>query len=188
MRITTVIVEWLKRVRKPRTAASQVAVEVAELVTPEVDVSQVCTEVVEYFLDTPVLATQVCVEIALKPSTPPAEAGTVLVPRDCFVVTVVNPNDKKEVLLDWSRWLSPGERLSSVAWSAGSELTILDAQHSHTETGATFTCAPGIATGQSYYLKCHVDTDMGRTDVRTVRVDVQSASGGASAAQGWWRV
>ena len=66
-----------------------------------------------------------------------------------------DPDAKKIITIDWSRWLKTSE-IASVAWEADSGITLSDA--SNTTTTATNYISEGTENGE-YDVKCTITTN-----------------------------
>ena len=71
---------------------------------------------------------------------------------------------------DWSNWLATDETITSATISAPSGLTL----NSQSNTDTTATCwLTGGTPGVRYSVVCHIVTTDGRTDERSIFIDVQ---------------
>jgi len=71
---------------------------------------------------------------------------------------------------DWSAWLAAGETIASAAITVPAGI-VKDSQTAST-TAVTVWLSGGTA-GTRYALTCHIVTNQGRADDRTIRVNVQ---------------
>lgn len=81
-----------------------------------------------------------------------------------------DPSAVLDYTIDWTRWLPPGDAISSVAWTLSG---ITNAASSHSTTEATIWLSGGT-DGTTYDVVCEIVTTGGRTDDRTFRVIVEN--------------
>lgn len=99
---------------------------------------------------------------------------------ECLAQYDKHPSDILDLNIDWEDWLA-GDALSGSTWDGGG-LTVVSS--SYTATRSTVTVGGGVA-GTEYWLENTITTVAGRTEVRTLRVTVKQAAGGAAIAVGW---
>jgi len=111
----------------------------------------------------------------------------VQVPLNCYYLRVQHPDDNNEITLDWSRWLGEGDALSTITWTATAGVTVSQSLHNALKSSATFSIA-GAVTGETYLLRCTAVTQLGRTEVRSVQIDIRESVAGTRQGVGWWRI
>lgn len=86
-----------------------------------------------------------------------------------FKVIDKDPQALLDYTVDWSSWLVGEDQIASVSWTVPAGIT----QFAATFTGTTATIwLSGGSAGESYDVVCHVVTDEGREDDRTLRFKV----------------
>ncbi len=89
-------------------------------------------------------------------------------------MTIKNfPKDPDAILdweFDWSDWLQDGETISSYVVTVPSGLTL--ASHAESDGLVTAWCSGGTSGG-SYVVACKIVTSEGRTDERSLRLEVE---------------
>ena len=113
--------------------------------------------------------------------------GGMLVPIECFHLLVDNPVDQRAVTLDWSRWLGAGDAILTAAWTADVGVIVSSTSSSDTTATAAFS-TPAAVSGETYLLHCTITTQTGRTEVRTVQLDIRESDGTAHDPNIWWRM
>jgi hypothetical protein len=87
---------------------------------------------------------------------------------------VLDPDAVLDFAFDWSSWLGAGEHITAHTITAPAGLTV----QSHSETGGIVTVwlTGGVvpAVARLYLVTCHVTTNEGRQDDRSIRVDVRN--------------
>lgn len=86
-----------------------------------------------------------------------------------FIVVEKDVNAVLDYRFDWSDWLQTGETISTSSWTTASGITLSTA--SATTTTATMWLSSGV-NGVSYDLVNRIITSSGRTDDRTIRIEV----------------
>lgn len=83
-----------------------------------------------------------------------------------------DPNAVLDYGFDWSQWLDDSEVISGyVITITGS--TLVNAHDSSTTSGSVIVWLSGGIVGQRYPVACRITTDAGRTDERTIKIDVR---------------
>lgn len=80
-----------------------------------------------------------------------------------------DPQATLDWAFDWSKWLAPGEEISSATVTVDSGLT--KASESNTATKVTVWLAGGTL-GVTYKVACRITTNQGRIDERTIGIRV----------------
>lgn len=83
---------------------------------------------------------------------------------------IKGPDAVLDYSVDWSKWLA-GDQIQTSAWSV-SDPAIEATDDSNTPTRATVWLAGGVA-GQSYTVTNRITTSGGRTDDRSLVIQVQ---------------
>jgi hypothetical protein len=87
---------------------------------------------------------------------------------------VLDPNAVLDFAFDWTEWLADGETITAFTVTAATGVTV----QSSTRTGGVVTAwlSGGVlpATPRLYPVTCHITTNEGRQDDRTIRVDVRN--------------
>lgn len=72
---------------------------------------------------------------------------------------------------DWSSWLAQGESITSQSVTADAGLTVSNVSLSGQQVIAWLS---GGASGQSYNVKCQISTSAGRTDARSISLEIRN--------------
>lgn len=84
---------------------------------------------------------------------------------------VKDPDETRDVALDWSARLAAGEVLAASSWAVDAGVTIV--QESYSNSTATARLAGGAA-GSRYELTNTVTTSLGRTYNESIDLEVRS--------------
>lgn len=92
-----------------------------------------------------------------------------------------DPDSRLDYSLDWSEWLSSGDTLSTSTWTVSTitgDTAPLDVEsvNTNTQTGITTAIISGGTAGNTYTVKCAVETGSGLIDERTFRLIVRDRS------------
>lgn len=83
---------------------------------------------------------------------------------------IKDPDAVLDYAVDWTEWLTEGETITDSTWLVPDGLT--EDSASHTTSRATVWLAGGTA-GTRYAVTNRITTDQGRTDDRTITIDVK---------------
>lgn len=84
---------------------------------------------------------------------------------------VKDPGAVLDYVFNWSSWLQSGETIVSYTLNAETGLTKgLDSELS----GKVVVWLLGGVVGETYKVSCEITTSLGRTDERTIEIDVQN--------------
>jgi hypothetical protein len=88
-----------------------------------------------------------------------------------------DPASKLDYLLDWSDWLPSGDTISSSSWAIDvapdASLAVAGSPAPSNTTTTTTVWLTGGTLGQRYILRNRVVTAGGRTEDKSVAIDVQ---------------
>lgn len=86
-----------------------------------------------------------------------------------MITFIKDPDATLDYTVDWSQWLQPGERISTVSWNLGG---LGPGGESNTETHAVKFITGGTA-GTDYTVRCRITTTQARTEDRSFIISVQ---------------
>jgi hypothetical protein len=104
---------------------------------------------------------------------------------DCYHLIIKNPEDVLDITIDWSDWLE-GDRISRSAWSQSTGVTVIGSTRTDLTTSASAKISGGMA-GSEYWISCTIETEMGRTEVRRIVLDVEGCAPPPQIPSTWWR-
>lgn len=81
-----------------------------------------------------------------------------------------DPDAVLDYQVNWFRWLIEGDFITAVAFDPDSGITVEDS--SFTDTTTTVWLSGGTV-GVTYKVVCHITTDAGREDDRTLQIAVK---------------
>ncbi len=80
-----------------------------------------------------------------------------------------DPGATLDYTIDWSRWIQPGETITTATATASNGATV----DSTAIAGANVTAwISGGTAGKSTILRVEITTDQGRTDARQIRIEI----------------
>ena len=83
-----------------------------------------------------------------------------------------DPNAVLDYAWDWSAWLAAAETISTFTITAATGLTVAGSPAPAQVAGVVTAWLTGGTVGIVYDVTCHIVTNQGRTDDRTIRVHV----------------
>jgi hypothetical protein len=86
---------------------------------------------------------------------------------------MLDPNAVLDFAFSWTNWLGAGETITSAVVTVPTGLT--KASQSTSSGVVTVWLSNGVpsTTGRPYPVTCHITTNAGRQDDRTIRIDVR---------------
>jgi hypothetical protein len=85
-----------------------------------------------------------------------------------------DPSARLDYTIDWSAWLTEGDTIASVEWTAAPGITIGSSSYAPTRTATTATVWLEGGTAEGIYrVACRITTDEGRIDERSFDVRVR---------------
>ncbi len=81
---------------------------------------------------------------------------------------LVDPDSRLDFGLDWTPWITGGDRIVEATWTISPHATLDGPDHD--DTGA-MVFVSGLTAGVEYRLRCRVRTTDGRQDARSVRLE-----------------